>query len=96
MTIKNAIRMIEFLRGWEMYGVKTFGEESIDEAYQPDRIRKMMMEISRIRADRLAKALSELQEVKQQRLPKKCSHPKEDHDVTADGQRYCMNCNSDL
>lgn len=96
MTIKNAIKMIEFLRNWDLYGAKIFGEEPIDEVCQPDRIRKMMMEISKIRADRLAKVLSELQEVRQQRLPKKCIHPKRDHDVTADGQRYCMNCNADL
>jgi hypothetical protein len=96
MTIKNAIKMIEFLRDWEMYGIKVFNDRPFDDTSQPDRIRKTMLEISQIRADRLAKVLSELQAVKQHRLPKKCRHPKEDHAITSDGQKYCMNCNADL
>ena len=26
----------------------------------------------------------------------KCRHPKKDHDITKDGQKYCMSCNTDL
>lgn len=96
MTIKNAIKMIRFLRGWEMYVISVFKERPFDDASQPDRIRRTMLEISQAKADRLAKVLSELQEVKQQKLPKKCRHHKKDHDVTADSQRYCMNCNKNL
>ncbi|QLH08563.1 hypothetical protein DSQ19_02905 [Candidatus Nitrosotenuis sp. DW1] len=43
-----------------------------------------------------------LQAIKRQLLPEQhrtkiiCRHPKKDHDVTSDGQKYCMNCNADL
>lgn len=96
MTTKNAISMIENLRGCEIQAVKIFNERPFDERFSPDRIGRSMAAISQGKVDYLAKILSELEPVKQQRLPKKCSHPKKDHDVTADGQRYCMNCNADL
>lgn len=96
MTLKNAIQMIGNLRDCEAFAVKSFTEEPFDEKYAVDRIRKDMALISQGKVDYLASILSELQTVKMQRLPKKCSHPKKDQDVTADGQRYCMNCNADL
>ena len=33
---------------------------------------------------------------KQKRLGISCRHPKKYHDITKDGQKYCMNCNADL
>lgn len=96
MTLKNAIKMIQNLRDSEVFAVKSFADEPFDEKYAVDRIRKDMATISQGKADYLAKILAELQTVKMQRLPKKCNHPKKDQDVTADGQRYCMNCNADL
>lgn len=32
---------------------------------------------------------------KELKLPN-CKHPKKDIDITSEGQKYCMNCNSDL
>jgi hypothetical protein len=82
--------MIQTLRDCEIQAVRIFGDNPFDDKFSPDRIRKSMAEISQGKADHLAKILSDLQEVRQKRLPKK------DHDITVDGQKYCMNCNADL
>lgn len=33
---------------------------------------------------------------KQKKLDISCKHSKKDHDITKDGQKYCINCNADL
>lgn len=96
MTLKNAIKMIENLRNSEIFAAKSFSDDSFDEKYAADRIRRKMVAISQGKADYLANILSELRSVKMQRLSKKCRHPKKDHAITSDGQKYCMNCNADL
>jgi hypothetical protein len=88
--------MIQTLRDCEIQAGRIFGDNPFDDKFSPDRIRKSMAEILQGKADYLAKILSDLQEVRQQRLPKKCRHPKKGHDITVDGQKYCMNCNVDL
>lgn len=43
-----------------------------------------------------------LQAIKRQLLPEQhrtkivCRHPKKDHDISPDGQKYCMGCNANL
>lgn len=43
-----------------------------------------------------------LQGIKRQLLPEQhrtkivCKHPKRDHDIDGNGQKYCMNCNANL
>jgi hypothetical protein len=96
MTLKNAIEMIRNLRNCEVEAVRIFNDDPYDNKYAIVRIRKSMANVSQGKVDYLAKILSELQTIKMKRLPKKCNHPKKDHNMTSDGQRYCMNCNANL
>lgn len=96
MTLKNAISMIENLRDCEVFAVKLLSTEPFDDRHSADRIRSNTARIAQGKVDYLGKILAELEPVKMLRLAKKCRHPKKDHDVTSDGQKYCMNCNSDL
>lgn len=96
MTIKNAINMIRNLRDCELVAVKLFSERRFGSTHSTDQIMGNTARIAQGKADYLGKILAELETVKMLRLAKKCNHPTKDHDVTSDGQKYCMNCNSDL
>ena len=53
-------------------------------------------------ASLLQRDVNSLLVIKRQLLPEQhrtkivCRHPKKMHDVSPDGQKYCMNCNADL
>lgn len=52
--------------------------------------------------DLIGNEIEVLKAIKRQLLPEQhrtkivCRHPKKMHDVSPDGQKYCMNCNADL
>lgn len=98
MTIRKAIMVLDMLieNKRKTREVMLDPTESWNEG--DDAANRMVNQI----AKNLQNDVDWLQAVKRQLLPEQhrtkivCKHPKKDHDVTADGQKYCMNCNLDL
>ncbi len=99
MTVKKAITFIDLL----VENKKEFKSGIMDLLFkwgydgQDVMNRNAKMFVSMIQND-----IEWLQGIKKELLPEQhltkiiCSHPKKDHDVDPNGQKYCMNCNANL
>ncbi|KAF6242175.1 hypothetical protein C6988_09655 [Nitrosopumilus sp. b1] len=89
MTVKKAIKMIDWWINQKKDAMKQLG---IDMKYHSN---SKSSDITQTIFEIESTAISNLERIKDELNPK-CKHPKKMRDLTSDGQRYCMNCNTDL
>jgi hypothetical protein len=87
MTVKKAIKIIDWWINHKKTSITTFQEKWKNSKD------KYGVEKSLIDADK--SVIKNLELIRKELVPN-CKHLKKMKDKTADGQWYCMNCNSDL
>jgi hypothetical protein len=98
MSVKKAIKILDLLI--ENKAQVKSGLVNLLHQWGPDE--DVMNRNVRMIANLLKNDVDWLQGIKRQLLPEQhrtkivCSHPKKDHDIDPDGQKYCMNCNANL
>lgn len=87
MTVKKAIKIIDWWIGHKKTTMAEFQEtwKNSDDFYG---VEKALMDSDK-------RMIENLELIRKELVPN-CKHPKKMRDKTADGQWYCMNCNSDL
>lgn len=91
MTVKKALEMIDFLIKYEKKVQDTMSDPTKSWNVGTANIKDLAKTLSDSHGDNV----QILNNIKKELVPK-CKHPKKMRDNTADGQWYCMNCNSDL
>lgn len=98
MTIKKAIKGLDMLI--ENKQKVRAGMMDIIRSWNGDT--DVVSRMANMMTDGLQKDVEWLQAIKRHLLPEQhrtkmvCRHPKKDHDISPDGQKYCMNCNANL
>jgi len=87
MTVKKAIKIIDWWINQKKTAMTDFQEKwkNSDDKYG---VEKSLMDSDNV-------IIENLELIRKELVPN-CKHPKKMKDKTADGQEYCMNCNSDL
>ena len=91
MTVKKALDMLDFLIEYEKKIQDAMADPTKSWNTGNDNIRYLAKTLSDSHRDNVRI----LNGIKKELVPN-CKHPKKMRDRTADGQWYCMNCNSDL
>ena len=89
MTLKKAIKILNYFIEQKNIHLKNFFE------LEKEFSNKDTFELANQLRKNLESELVILGMIKTELIPK-CKHPKKMRDKAADGQWYCMNCNSDL
>ena len=87
MTVKRAIKIVDWWIDHRKTVMKNFKEQwrDSDDTYG---VEKALLESD-------LRIIENLELIRKELVPN-CKRPKKMRDKTADGQWYCMNCNSDL
>lgn len=98
MTVKKALKGLDLLIK-NKHEVKT---GMLDPSQPWNRDHDKVLEFAQSMAVILQRDIDWLQAIKRQLLPEQhrtkivCRHTKKDHDISPDGQKYCMGCNANL
>ncbi|MFY9300456.1 MAG: hypothetical protein WAO91_04635 [Candidatus Nitrosotenuis sp.] len=98
MSVKKAITALDML----IENKQKVRAGVLDPAQSWNQNKDLVGEMANMMADEFQNDVKWLQAIKRHLLPEQhrtkiaCRHPKKDHAVTADGQKYCINCNADL
>lgn len=98
MTIKKALEHLDYV----LKARKKFIEGLTDPLAIWNRDDDIVSNMVKAMSEELQKDILWMRSIRKQLLPVQhltrieCDHPKIDHDIDPDGQKYCMNCNADL
>ena len=98
MTVKKALEGLDFLIQ-NKYEVRT---GMLDPTQIWNKEKDLANDAANTIATVLQRDIDSLNAIKRQLLPEQhrtkivCKHPRRDHDISPDGQKYCMNCNANL
>lgn len=98
MSVKKAVEHIDFL----LEKRQKFIEGMLNPLQPWNKGEDVVSKMVKMMAEELQKDVEWLRSIKKQLLPVQhltkivCRHPKKDHDIDGNGQKYCMNCNADL
>jgi hypothetical protein len=87
MTVKKAIKMVDWWINQKKKAIENL-EKEWKFTNDSHGVGKTILESEKT-------VIYNLEQIRKELVPK-CKHPKKMRDRTANGQWYCMNCNSDL